>query len=150
MKTIEEIKAYSDENDMGDAFYGFIGFLSYEQIIDFDMEWTLDDGSNLKGISPEEYNESVRSFSKENLLLLLEVLVKEGFKKALSKRSISAGEYNSGIKLLLWALEDDLHLRRDYRCYGLPLLKAVAIKYNLPNPIGDDEGNEFKYDQDPW
>ena len=31
--------------------------------------------------------------------------------------------------------------------YGLPLLKAVAVKYGFKNPIGDDEGTEDKYSE---
>ena len=35
-----------------------------------------------------------------------------------------------------------------YALYGLPLLKATALKYGFPNEIGDDEGTESRYTED--
>jgi hypothetical protein len=67
------------------------------------------------------------------------------FEKALNKRGISAGFMNDVIKMWMWVLEDDLQHMEEYAQYGLPLLKAVALKYDLPNEIGDDEGDEYKY-----
>jgi hypothetical protein len=67
------------------------------------------------------------------------------FEKALDKRGISAGVMNDVIKMWMWVLEDDLQHMEEYAQYGLPLLRDVAVKYGLPNEIGDDEGNEYKY-----
>jgi hypothetical protein len=67
------------------------------------------------------------------------------FEKALGKRGISAGFMNDVIKMWMWVLEDDLQNMEEYAQYGLPLLKAVAVKYGLPNEIGDDDGDEYKY-----
>ena len=36
----------------------------------------------------------------------------------------------------------------NYAQYGLPLLKATALKYNYCNPIGNDQGNEYKYNME--
>lgn len=35
--------------------------------------------------------------------------------------------------------------QNDYRFYGLPLFKAMAVKYGWNNPIGEDSGREKKY-----
>lgn len=67
------------------------------------------------------------------------------FKKALNKRGLSAGMMHSVIQMWMWVLDDDLQHMEEYAQYGLPLFKAVAVKYGLPNAIGDDEGDEFKY-----
>lgn len=78
---------------------------------------------------------------KERLVRDLEF----AFTKALNKRGISASFMYSTIKMWLWVLEDDLQHFRKYAQYGLPLLKAVAVKYGALNPIGDDVGDEHKY-----
>jgi len=39
----------------------------------------------------------------------------------------------------------DFGFENNYAQYGLPGLKAVALHYNLPNPIGDDAGTEDSY-----
>lgn len=68
-----------------------------------------------------------------------------GFKKALNKRGISALCMYAVVKMWMWVLEDDLQNDDRYAQYGLPLFKAVAVKYSLPNEIGDDAGDEYKY-----
>lgn len=68
-----------------------------------------------------------------------------GFEKALNRRGISASLMYAVVKMWLIVLEDELAKSEDYAQYGLPLFKAVAVKYKFNNPIGDDLGNEFKY-----
>jgi hypothetical protein len=70
------------------------------------------------------------------------------FEKALNQRGISASCMYAVIKMWMWVLEDDLQHCVEYAQYGLPLLKKVAVKYDLPNPIGLDYGNEQKYSCD--
>lgn len=84
-------------------------------------------------------------WTKENILESLKGDVEFGFEKALNKRGISASCMNEVIKMWMWVLEDDLSENDDYAEYGLPLLKAVAVKYGFPNEIGDDYGNEYEY-----
>jgi hypothetical protein len=71
------------------------------------------------------------------------------FEKALNKRGISAGMMFHVVKMWMWVLdehEDLVNWPDDYYAqYGLPLFKAVALRYDLPNEIGDDEGDEFVY-----
>lgn len=71
--------------------------------------------------------------------------VELGFIKALDRRGISASLMHSAVKDHLVALGDDLANLDAYAQYGLPLLKAVAIKYGFENPIGDDAGDEAIY-----
>lgn len=49
------------------------------------------------------------------------------------------------VKEWLFILEDPLKYFDDYSMYGLPLFKAVAVKYGFDNPIGEDDGSEDKY-----
>ena len=67
------------------------------------------------------------------------------FEKALNKRGLSAGMMHSVVKMWMWVFEDELQHMEEYAQYGLPFFKAVALKYGLPNEIGDDDGDEFKY-----
>lgn len=74
------------------------------------------------------------------------------FEKALNRRGLSAGMMYEVVKMWLWVLEDDLQHMEDYAQYGLPLFKAVAVKYGFENPIGEATGSETeKYAQGaPW
>lgn len=86
-----------------------------------------------------------KEFTRENVLEQLKSDVKFGFKKALDKRGISAGLMYEVVSMWNWILEEGLEDFDNYAQYGLPLFKATAIKYGFDNPIGDDEGNEYKY-----
>jgi hypothetical protein len=85
--------------------------------------------------------------SEANVIEQLKGDIAFAFEKALGKRGISASLMQEVVKMWLWVLDDPLQDHDDYPQYGLPLLKAVAVKYGLPNPIGDDAGNEWKYEQ---
>ena len=86
-----------------------------------------------------------KELTRENILEELRRDVDFGFQKALRQRGISAGLMNEVVKMWLWVLDDPLQDHDSYAQYGLPLLKAVAIKYGLPNAIGEDTGDESKY-----
>jgi len=68
-----------------------------------------------------------------------------GFEKALDKRGISASLMHGVVMMWLFVLNDDLKTHDEYAQYGLPLLKAVAVKFGFPNPIGGDRGDEDQY-----
>lgn len=89
----------------------------------------------------------VKDWTRANILSNLASDVDFGFEKALDKRGISANFMFFCVKQWLWILEDPLCDQADelYTHYALPLFKAVALKYDLPNKIGDDAGNEHKY-----
>ena len=91
-----------------------------------------------------------KDWTRANFLKQLASDVDFGFEKALHKRGLSAGFMHSCVKMWMWVFEDPLHDEADalYTQYGLPFLKAVALKYGLPNEIGDDAGDENKYSEE--
>ena len=105
-------------------------------------------GFELKdGVTEEEYNKSVKPFTRENVLAQLEKDVAFGFEKALDKRGLSSGMMFKCVQFWNNILEEGLENWSDdnYAMYGLPLFKATAVKYGWDNPIGDDYGNESEY-----
>lgn len=100
--------------------------------------------------SPEqikEHNDSVKEWTEENIISQMSDDVTFGFQKALSQRGISSSMMYLVVLMWLNILEDEelLALEENYAHYGLPLFKAVAVKYKFDNPIGDDTGAEAKY-----
>lgn len=86
-----------------------------------------------------------KEFSKENVIAQLKKDVDFGFQKALDQRGLSASAMYQVVKMWLWVLEDELQDFESYAQYGLPLFKAVAVKYGFDNPIGEDNGDEDIY-----
>lgn len=93
--------------------------------------------------SAEKWNESVKPFTRENILEQLKDDVALGFRKALDKRGISASLMYDIVHMWNWVLEEGLEDFDDYAQYGLPLFKATAVKYGFDNPIVDMDGDEF-------
>lgn len=87
-------------------------------------------------------------YTEESVKAQLARDVAFGFEKALNQRGLSAGMMYEVVKMWMAVLEDELKDHNDYAQYGLPLFRAVAVKYGFENPIGDDLGNESKYEQD--
>lgn len=109
----------------------------------FVEEWpllglTVKEGADVSNHVPLEW-------TRENIIAQLTKDLEFAFSKALDKRGISAGLMYEVILMWMWVLDDELKDFTEYAQYGLPLFKAVAVKYNLPNPIGDDNGDEYKY-----
>lgn len=119
----------------------------YGRLVDF---FPVEDyetfGFKLKDVADPSKVE-VKEWTRENVLAQLASDVSFGFEKALNKRGLSASAMHSVVSMWMWVLEDDLQGRGEdlYAQYGLPYLKAVALKYELPNEIGDDAGDEHKY-----
>lgn len=86
-----------------------------------------------------------KEFTRENILEQLKSDVEFGFEKALDKRGLSADMMHSVVQMWNWILEEGLENFDNYAQYGLPLFKATAVKYGFDNPIGEDEGTEYKY-----
>lgn len=84
-------------------------------------------------------------WTKKNILVKLKSDLGFAFEKALNRRGISSNLMYEVIKMWMWILEDELQYHDEYAMYGLPLYKAVALKYGFENFIGDDVGNERKY-----
>ena len=92
-------------------------------------------------------------FTRENILKQLKEDVAFGFEKALNKRGISSSLMADVVVMWNWILEEGLENINpsdsdQYAQYGLPIFKATAVNYGFENPIGDDEGNEYKYASD--
>lgn len=89
-------------------------------------------------------------FTRENVLEQLRCDVASGFNAALNNRGISASLMFEAVRMWNWILEEGLEDWPEdrYAQYGLPLFKATAVKYGFDNPIGDDEGTEYKYSSD--
>lgn len=85
------------------------------------------------------------AFTRDAVLEDLRGDLEFAFEKALHQRGLSAASMYEVVKMWMWVLEDPLQHFNGYAQYGLPFLKAVAIKYEFPNPIGDDAGDERKY-----
>lgn len=107
-------------------------------------EWVHFGFSLTEGAEPP----APEDLTEGNVLKHLTSDLEFGFEKALNQRGISASLMYEVVKMWLWVLDDPLKDFGEYAQYGLPLFKAVAIKYNLPNPIGDDSGSEEKYAAD--
>jgi hypothetical protein len=143
MKTLEQIyNQYKSETIDGRDLH---------RLMDFVPEADLDKiGIHLK----DEYvgTHEAKPFTRENVLEQLKADVAFGFEKALNQRGISAGLMFEVVKMWNWILEEGLEDFSDdnYAQYGLPLFKATAVKYGFDNPIGDDNGDEFKYSAEAW
>jgi hypothetical protein len=115
----------------------------YDRLCDF---LPSEDWPKLGFELPEERNE-IKPWTEGVIIEQLRMDVAFGFEKALDKRGLSAGMMNQAVLMWLWILEDPLASAKiDYANYGLPLLKAVALKYGFPNRIGEDSGSESEYD----
>lgn len=103
------------------------------------------DDLSLIGFETKNPDRTPLEWTKENILDQLRRDVAFGFEKALDRRGLSAGSMYEVILMWMWVLEDELQHFDDYTYYGLPLFKAVAVKYGFDNEIGDDTGSEDKY-----
>lgn len=91
----------------------------------------------------------VKEWTEEAIRSQLRSDVAFGFEKAIGQRAISAHAMHSVVLMWLRILEDPIVTSPpQYGQYGLPLLKAVAIKYGFENPIGEDTGSEAQYASD--
>ncbi len=92
----------------------------------------------------------VKPWTEANVIEQMKEMTRIGFEFGLTHRGTSAAWMRQALCIYIYLIEDpDLtkKLARDqmFVVYGLPLYKAIAVKYGFPNPIGDDEGNEEHY-----
>ena len=142
MKTIEEILSYESQALDGRDLNRLADFMTVEQM-------------KLLGLAPHDPDGWVTEvFTRETVITRLTSDLSFAFEKALNKRGLSAGMMFSVIKMWMWVLDEHEDLVNwsddDYAQYGLPYLKAVALRYNLENPIGDDAGDESFYAAEEW
>ena len=141
MKTLEQvIENYEDNTLDGRQTTRFAQFLTADRLPKFDLELE-------EGVTEEEYNKTVKPFTRENVLAQLQKDVEFGFEKALDRRGLSSSFMFECVRFWNWVLEEGLEDwdEDNYPMYGLPLFKATAVKYGWNNPIGDDTGDEGKY-----
>lgn len=138
MKTLQQIKTDYKSNIIdGRELTQLVQFIPESELSDF--------GLTLK---PEYVGKhKYVQFTRENVLTQLKEDVAFGFEMALNKIGISAILMFEFVMFWNWVLEEGLENfdKRNYAQYGLPLFKATAIKYDFPNEIGDDDGDEDIY-----
>ena len=138
MKSLEQVaKEYKSQTLDGRDIYRLSKFIPFDMVSEFGLS------PKEEFNSAEKWNESVKPFTRENILEQLKDDVAFGFEKALNKRGISASLMYDVVQMWNWVLEEGLETFDDYAQYGLPLFKATAVKYGFDNPIGDMNGDEF-------
>ncbi len=117
----------------------------YSRLVEF---FSVEDWSKF-GFGLKDGKESFHplELTEKAVLKKLKGDVSFGFVKALNKRGISSSLMYEVVKMWLWILDDPLQDLDNYAMYGLPLFRAVAIKYGFNNPIGKDSGSEDEYDE---
>lgn len=138
MKTLEQTIAHGPWAFDGRCFNRLAEFMTLEQMKECGLEYN----------NPEaEAAHTTKEWTRENILEQLKQDTAFAFEKAIGQRGISAGCMFAVLQMWGWVLEEGLESwpDHDYAQYGLPLMKATAVKYGFDNPIGDDEGNESKY-----
>ena len=140
MKTIEQIKKeYKSQTLDGRDILRLAQYLPFEDLESIGLKVK-------EGVTKEQW--VTKTLTYENVVADMRKDVAFGFTKALNRRGISAGLMYEVVKMWLYILEDDLYKMEDYAQYGLPLFKAVAVKFGFDNPIGDKKGNEFIFSSD--
>jgi hypothetical protein len=128
MKTKEQILT-AIESGKRKSEIAFIEARDFKRLTDFFpvSDWhkfgfELKEGA--KAPEPEELTE-------ENVLKHLKSDLAFAFEKALNMRGISSSLMFEVIKTWMWVLDDPLMNFNKYSMYGLPLYKAVALKYGF-------------------
>ena len=139
MKTLKQVKELYKTNCLDGRDIGRLAqFIPEKQFADWGLEISQDWKDKHKPIR----------FTKKNVLKQLKKDVEFGFEKALNRRGISSSLMAEVVKMWNWILEDGLENFDTYPMYGLPIFKATALKYGFENPIGEDTGEEYKYNED--
>jgi len=141
MKTLEQILENYKKNTFGSCgIYGLCAYIPYDKLEFIGVELKKD-------ITKEMWNKEIKPLTRENILENLEQDVEYGFEKALGKQKVNTACIFQVVRIWNWILEEGLENWEgdDFDYYGLPLLKATALKYGFYNPIDDDSGREEKY-----
>lgn len=136
MKTLETvIKDFKSQTIDGRDFMRLAKYIPAENLIKMKCD-------PVEGHTPAD-------FTRENILEDLKRDLDFAFEKAIDKRGISAACMYYVIKMWTWILEDGLEDWSDdnYAQYGLPLLKASALKYGFVDEIDGYEGNEHYFSE---
>jgi hypothetical protein len=110
--------------------------------------WVPNESLAILGLGCKDDTRVPFEWTRDSIVAQMREDVAFGFEKALNQRGISAGLMYDVVLMWLWILEDtELEQSASYPMYGLPLFKAVAVKYGFPNEIEDDRGDEDKYNE---
>ena len=142
MLSLEQIKThFVSRNGEGNCLDG----RDLHRLSDFlpPNEWPLIGLRLQDGVDPNSVTR--RPYTEDAVREMLASDVAFGFEKALNRRGISSSLMFEVVKMWMWVLEDELQTFDEYKYYGLPLFKAAALKFGLPNEIGEDSGSEDKY-----
>lgn len=138
MKTIEQILKYESQTLDGRDIKRLGTFTTNEKLKSL-------------GLTPSKVRKEYK-YTRENVIKCLESDLADAFDHALNRSVFPADMMFRVIKMWMWVLDEHEDLVNwsddDYAHYGLPYLKAVAIRYGLENPIGDDRGDEIHYSTD--
>lgn len=139
MKSLEQVLEYESMAIDGRDLARLLPFVNKDQLKK--MGYRIPEEDNAKRI--------VVPYTEENVLKFLKNDLAFAFKKALDKRGVSSWFMFQVILMWMWVLDDPLagFSYERYPQYGLPLYKAVALKYGFQNPIGDDAGTENQYSE---
>lgn len=132
MMTLDEAIAYAMTRDDGGDRLRLANFVPGDRLHEIGLE-----------LKAEDDTWEVTPWTVENVVAQLELDVAFGFEKALGQRGISASLMHTTVCMWNRILRNDI--TDAYPHYGLPTLRATAIRYGFPNPIGDDTGSEAKY-----
>ena len=129
MKTLEQVKKeyFSTTHPIaidGRDLVRLAVFIPKDQLKDFGIELR----------NPDQHLEPI-PFTRENILEQLEKDLKVGFEQVLDRREIGASLMFECVKMWNWILQEGLENCDDY---GLPLLKATALKYGFNIPSFSD------------
>ena len=139
MKTLQEVMERGSNCMDGRDFARLGEFMTLEQL----------NSVGLTLMEEHQANWTPKVWERDSILEQLKRDLDFAFEKALDKRGISASLMAEVVAMWVFALDDegirDFDFESNYAQYGLPGMKAVALHYNLPNPLGDDSGTEDKY-----
>lgn len=140
MMTLEQAIDLAKNNDDFDSRFGarLCQFLTADQVEELGFEFSSDDARN---------SHVAKEWGRDAIIEQLEKDVAFGFEKALDQRGISAGLMASVVQCWNTVLQEGLEGFDEYPMYGLPIFRATAVRYGFDNPIGDDLGDEEKYNE---
>lgn len=125
MKTLEQVLDAIENGKKSECLDG----RDFSRLCDFIpvKHWKKIGFGIKEGVKIEDIK--IKEWTEENIKSQLKSDLEFAFEKALDKRGISSSFMFEVIKMWMWVLDDPLQYENNYAMYGLPLYKAVALKY---------------------
>lgn len=137
MRTLQEVaKVYNYNSFKGFSLTELLKFIPQDKLKLFSIE-----------LNRNNIHKKILEFNSKNITEEMKENVKIGFNSALKRDGLNALIAYENVKMFAWILEDNDGNWNDenYKYFGLPLFKSIAVKYKFENPIKNDIGNEYKY-----